>query len=117
SKDFQLQNFGEEYLYEKVLKTVASWGSTENTMFVIGATREEQLRHVRRLLPNHFFLIPGVGTQGGDVATVCKNTVIDSGGILINVSRAIIYAGKGEDFAEKAGAAAANFQKQMAEYL
>lgn len=117
SKDFQLQTCGNEFLYEKVLKTVSSWGSSENLMFVIGATREEQLHHVRNLLPEHFFLIPGVGAQGGDVATVCRNALTESGGILINVSRGIIYAGTGEDFTEKAWEAAQNFQKQMAEYL
>lgn len=117
SHDFQLQNCGDEKLYEKVLKTVAGWGTPENTMFVIGATREEQLRHVRSLLPEHFFLVPGVGAQGGTVATVCENAMNDDAGILINVSRGVIYAGNGEDFAEKAGEAAKNYQQQMAAFL
>lgn len=117
SADFQLQQSGEELMYEKVLKTVASWGTDENTMFVIGATRKEQLQHVRSLLPKHFFLVPGVGAQGGDVATVCSNAMNDDAGILINVSRGVIYVSNGTDFADKAGIAAADYQKQMAAYL
>ena len=117
SADFQLQPSGDELMYEKVLKTVASWGSVDNTMFVIGATRKEQLEHVRSLLPNHFFLVPGVGAQGGDVDTVCKSAMNDDGGILINVSRGVIYVSNSDDFAEKARIAAANYQQQMATYL
>lgn len=117
SADFQLQPCDNELLYEKVLKTVAQWGTPENTMFVIGATRKEQLQHVRQILPDHFFLIPGVGAQGGDVATVCENTLNKEAGILINVSRGIIYVGSGADFAEHAGSAAKNYQQQMAAYL
>lgn len=117
SADFQLQPSGDELVYEKVLKTVASWGSTDNLMFVIGATRKEQLQHVRRMLPEHFFLIPGVGAQGGDVPTVCENAMNKDAGILINVSRAVIYAGTSEDFATKAEIAAKDYQQQMAAYL
>ena len=104
-------------MYERVLKTVASWGTPENLMFVIGATRKEQLQHVRQMLPDHFFLIPGVGAQGGDVPTVCENALNKDGGILINVSRAVIFASSGEDFAVKAGEAAKDYQQQMAAYL
>lgn len=117
SADFQLQQCGEELLYEKVLKTVASWGNTGNLMFVIGATRKEQLQHIRQMLPDHFFLVPGVGAQGGDVDTVCQNALNNDGGILINVSRGVIYVSSGTDFAERAGVAAAEYQKQMAAYL
>lgn len=117
SADFQLQQCGDELLYEKVLKTVVSWGSPDNLMFVIGATRKEQLKHVRAMLPEHFFLIPGVGAQGGDVPTVCENAMNSDGGILINVSRGVIYLSDGQDFAEKAGVAAAAYQKEMAAYL
>lgn len=117
SADFQLQQCGNEMLYEKVLKTVSGWGSPENLMFVIGATRKEQLQHVRKMLPEHFFLIPGVGAQGGDVPTVCENAMNKDGGILINVSRAVIYAGKQQDFQKQAEAAAKDYQQQMAAYL
>jgi orotidine-5'-phosphate decarboxylase len=117
SADFQLQQCGDELLYEKVLNTVASWGSHQNIMFVIGATRKEQLQHVRSLLPDHFFLIPGVGAQGGDVATVCSNAMNNDGGVLINVSRGIIYVSSDETFAARAGEAAKDYQQQMAAYL
>lgn len=117
SADFQLQQCGDERLYEKVLKTVATWGSPDNLMFVIGATRKEQLQHVRQMLPEHFFLIPGVGAQGGDVPTVCENAMNKDGGILINVSRAVIYAGQQMDFQKQAEAAARDYQQQMAKYL
>lgn len=117
SADFQLQQTGDELMYEKVLKTVASWGSPENTMFVIGATRKEQLQHVRQMLPEHFFLVPGVGAQGGDVDTVCSNAMNSDAGLLINVSRGVIYVSADTDFAERAGEAAADYQKQMAAYL
>ncbi|OSZ77950.1 orotidine-5'-phosphate decarboxylase [Chitinophagaceae bacterium IBVUCB1] len=117
SADFQLQQSGDELLYEKVLKTVAGWGTPDNLMFVIGATRKEQLQHVRQMLPHHFFLIPGVGAQGGDVPTVCENALNADGGILINVSRAVIFASSGEDFAAKAAEAAKDYQQQMAAYL
>ena len=117
SADFQLQQCGDELLYEKVLRTVAGWGNTNNLMFVIGATRKEQLQHVRQMLPDHFFLIPGVGAQGGDVPTVCENTLNKDGGILINVSRGVIYVSGGDDFADKANVAAKQYQEEMSVYL
>jgi orotidine-5'-phosphate decarboxylase len=117
SKDFQLQNCGNVAFYEKVLTAVSSWGTPNNIMFVIGATREEQLKQVRTLLPEHFFLIPGVGTQGGDVPTVCKYTMNKDGGILINVSRAVIYAGEGKNFTLNVHEAAQSYQKEMAAFI
>jgi len=113
SADFQLQQCGSELLYQKVLRTVASWGHPGNIMFVIGATRKEQLQEVRALLPDHFFLVPGVGAQGGDVATVCTNAFNKDAGVLINVSRGIIYASSGTDFAAHAHTAAHNYQQEM----
>jgi len=117
SRDFQLQPSGEGLLYEKVLRTVASWGTPENTMFVVGATRKEQLEHIRSIVPDHFLLIPGVGAQGGDMATVAQTAMNKDAGILINVSRAIIFAGKGMDFAEQAARAAAGYHREMAPYF
>ena len=117
SADFQLQPSGDELLYQKVLRTVASWGSTDNIMFVIGATRKEQLQEVRALLPDHFFLVPGVGAQGGDVATVCSSAFTKEAGLLINVSRGILFAGDGHNFAEKANDEARKYQKEMAEFF
>ncbi len=117
SADFQMTKTENGLLYEKVLTTVAGWGTPSNTMFVIGATREDQLRHVRNLLPDHFFLIPGVGAQGGDVATVCEHAMNKDAGILINVSRGIIYAGTGASFQEEVHDAARKYQQQMEHYL
>ena len=113
SADFQLQQCKDEFLYQTVLKTVETWGTPDNTMFVIGATRQEQLKEIRELLPKHFFLIPGVGTQGGDIATVCKNAMNPEAGILINVSRGIIYAGNDASYAEKAYDEAKKYQKEI----
>lgn len=113
SADFQLQQCGSEFLYQKVLRTVASWGSPENIMFVIGATRKEQLQEVRALLPDHFLLVPGVGAQGGDVDTVCKAAFTKEAGMLINVSRGIIYADSTTSFAERANEEAGKYQKEM----
>ncbi len=117
SADFQLQPSGDSLLYQRVLKTVADWGHPGNLMFVVGATRKEQLREVRTLLPEHFFLIPGVGAQGGDVDTVCRNTLNDAGGILINVSRNIIFAANDTSFDAQAHDAAKKFQKEMSVFL
>ena len=114
SKDFQMQKCGDELLYEKVLKTVATWGSPDNLMFVIGATRQEQLQRVRELVPEHFLLVPGVGAQGGDLHTVAKTALTKDVGLLINVSRAIIYASAQDDFALQAEKAAKDYQTQMA---
>ncbi len=117
SADFQLQQCGEELLYQKVLRTVASWGTPENIMFVIGATRKEQLQEVRQLLPEHFFLVPGVGAQGGDVDTVCRSAFNKEAGLLINVSRGIIFADSSASFALKANEQAGKYQKEMAAFF
>jgi len=117
SKDFQFLKCEDELLYEKVMQKVAGWGTPSNTMFVVGATRTEQLREVRQLLPDHFFLIPGVGAQGGDVPTVCNNAMNNDGGVLINVSRGVIYKSSGADFAIAAAKAAKEYQQEMAVFL
>ena len=122
SADFQLQRSGDEFLYQKVLKTVASWGTPSNIMFVIGATRKEQLQEIRALLPEHFFLVPGVGAQGGDVDTVCRSAVNKDAGILINVSRAIIYPQRlnksnANDFDALANEEAKKYHQQMVDYF
>ena len=93
SEDFQqLSLNGKKYLYEEVLGKVSSWGTTDNTMFVIGATKAEQLKSVRKVIPDHFLLIPGVGAQGGSLEKVVLNGINDQCGLLVNVSRSIIYA-------------------------
>ena len=117
SQDFQMLPQGSGFLYEEVLRKVASWATPDNLMFVIGATQGSQLEHVRSIIPDHFLLIPGVGAQGGDLDTVCRVAMNKDAGILINVSRAVIFASNGEDFAEQADLAAADYQRQMAKYL
>jgi len=117
SEDFQLRDLKDEKVYERVIKRVMEWGTKDNLMFVVGATQGEQLKHVREIAPDHFFLIPGVGAQGGDVKTVCTNAMNDDAGILINVSRGVIYAGKGEGFTDEVYNAAKNYQEEMAVFL
>ncbi len=106
-----------DLLYEKVLKTSASWGTVENMMYVVGATRGEAFAEVRKLVPNHFLLVPGVGAQGGSLEEVCKYGLNHHCGLLVNSSRAIIYASNGEDFAEKARLEAQSIQKEMEKIL
>ena len=104
-------------LYEHVLERVSSWGTPENLMFVVGATRASDLENIRRIIPEHFILVPGVGAQGGSLEDVSRYGLNDDAGLLVNASRAVIFAGGGEDFAEKAAIAASDYQKEMAAYL
>ncbi len=104
-------------LYEHVIKTATAWGSDENLMFVVGATRSEMLVRIRNIIPDHFLLIPGVGAQGGTLAEVAQYGMTKECGLLVNSSRAIIYASNGEDFALKAGEAAREMQKEMEDAL
>jgi orotidine-5'-phosphate decarboxylase len=106
-----------DHLFETVLKTSQNWGSTENMMYVVGATKAEKLKEIREIIPDHFLLVPGVGAQGGSLAEVAKNGMNSQCGLLINSSRGIIYASGGEDFAEKAGEAAKEVQQEMADLL
>jgi len=101
--DFQFQKLESgEQVYEKVLRTCAQYGSADNTMFVIGATKAEHLEDVRKIIPNHFLLVPGVGAQGGSLKEVVKYGANEDGGLLINSSRGILYASSGRDFAKAA---------------
>ena len=115
--DFQLQEIGDDKLFEKVLKTSQQWATDEQMMYVVGATRGTAFADVRKLAPNHFLLVPGVGAQGGDLQEVCKYGLNSQCGLLINSSRGIIYAGQGEDFAEKAREEALKLQKEMEQIL
>ncbi|MBT2563216.1 orotidine-5'-phosphate decarboxylase [Pedobacter sp. ISL-68] len=115
--DFQLQEIGEDKLFEKVLKTSQTWATDEQMMYVVGATRGAAFGDVRKLAPNHFLLVPGVGAQGGDLNEVCKYGLNSQCGLLINSSRGIIYASQGEDFAEKAREEALKLQKEMEQIL
>lgn len=115
--DFELQQTGEEMLYEKVLTTISQWGTPENLMFVIGATQADSFVNIRKITPDHFYLVPGVGAQGGSLKEISEKAMIKDCGILVNVSRAIIYASAGEDFAEKARSVAKYYQEEMSGYL
>jgi orotidine-5'-phosphate decarboxylase len=105
------------YLYETVLATSSLWGSDENTMYVIGATQPEEFESIRRIIPNHFLLVPGVGAQGGSLKDISEKAMIADCGLLVNASRAIIYASPGEDFAEAARKVAQQYQLEMRSYL
>ncbi len=113
SEDFEQLKTGENYLYEEVIKKVSQWGNKENLMFVIGATKASDLSSIRKIIPDNFLLIPGVGAQGGSLKEVSKNGLNKDCGLLVNASRAIIYAGKDENFAEDARAVAGQYQKEM----
>lgn len=104
-------------LYEKVLHKVAEWGTPQNLMFVIGATQGAEFENIRSILPEHFFLVPGVGFQGGSLEEVSRYAMNKDVGLLVNASRAIIYAGSEENFAEEAEAIAAQYHTEMKGYL
>lgn len=104
-------------LYRKVIESSMSWGSKENTMFVVGATRPKQLAEIRKYCPDNFILVPGVGTQGGTVEEVAKYGLNNHCGLLVNVSRAIIFASRYKDFASVAGEKAKQLAFEMALYL
>lgn len=117
--DFQFIKEGEtgERLFESVLKKSQMWGNTDNMMYVVGATKAEELEAIRTIVPDHFLLVPGIGAQGGSLQDVAKYGMNDQCGLLVNSSRGIIYASNGEDFAEKAGVEAENIQVDMEELL
>jgi orotidine-5'-phosphate decarboxylase len=117
ANDFELQKMGDDLLYEKVLKTVSGWGSPENLMFVIGATQADAFTNIRKLTPDHFYLVPGVGTQGGSLKDISEKAMNGDCGILVNASRVIIYASEKEDFANEARAIAQQYQYEMAGFL
>ncbi|MBK8522357.1 MAG: orotidine-5'-phosphate decarboxylase [Chitinophagaceae bacterium] len=111
------ENQSGEFLYETVLQKVSSWGNINNLMFVIGATKASELEVIRKIIPDHFLLVPGVGFQGGSLEEVSKYGMNKDCGLLINASRAIIYAGEKENFASEARAIAQQYQSEMAGYL
>ena len=115
--DFQYMEENGVKLFEKVLKTSKEWGSDENMMYVVGATKAEMLTEIRKIIPNHFLLVPGVGAQGGSLQEVVKYGKNDECGLLVNSSRQIIYASSDVDFAEKAREEALKVQQEMAELL
>jgi orotidine-5'-phosphate decarboxylase len=116
-----------EFLYERVLRTVSKWGNPSNLMFVVGATQAEEFVNIREIIPEHFLLVPGVGAQGGSLKDISEKAMVTSPvasarsvgdvGLLVNASRAIIYASEKEDFAEEAKAIAEQYQFEMKQYL
>lgn len=118
SQDFQMLRHADQLpLYAQVIEKVASWGTPENLMFVVGATRAEQLKEIRSLVPKHFLLVPGVGAQGGSLEQVVDAGMNPDVGLLINASRSIIYASSGEDFDLAAKKEALKLQSEMGLYL
>ena len=115
--DFQFFNDGNQPLFEKVLEQSKKWGNEENLMYVVGATRPEMFAEIRKIVPHHFLLVPGVGAQGGSLSQVCKYGMNNEVGLLINSSRGIIYAGKDKNFAEIARKEAMIIQKEMSTLL
>ncbi|NJN42404.1 MAG: orotidine-5'-phosphate decarboxylase [Flammeovirgaceae bacterium] len=119
SSDFQLIESKQSGrpLFEEVIRKSMEWGSPDQLMYVIGATREEKFEQIRTLAPEHFFLVPGVGAQGGNLEMVSKYGMNDQCGLLVNSSRSILYASSGEDFAEKARQECKRLAEEMAVLL
>jgi len=116
--DFQMDKIETgERVFEKVLKVSSTWGSSENMMYVVGATKADMLADVRKIVPQHFLLVPGVGAQGGSLSEVAKYGMTESCGLLVNASRSIIYASKDESFAKEAALEAKNMQEEMENLL
>jgi orotidine-5'-phosphate decarboxylase len=116
--DFQFMRDDQgEFLFEKVLKTSLKWGTDENMMYVVGATKAQMLTDIRAIIPNHFLLVPGVGAQGGSLEEVAKFGMNDTCGLLVNSSRQIIYASSEKDYAEAARLEAEKIQMEMEQIL
>ena len=116
--DFQFfENKNSEFLFEKVLKTSMEWGNSENIMYVVGATKAEMLSEIRKIIPHHFLLVPGVGAQGGSLQEVAKYGMNSECGLIVNSSRQILYADNGKDFAAAARAETKKIQQEMEKIL
>src|SRR6187402_2808437 len=115
--DFQTKDSDGEELYKTVIKTSKNWKNSQNLMYVVGATKAEYFAEIRKIVPNSFYLVPGVGAQGGSLSEVCKYGMNEEVGLLINSSRGIIYASQEKDFAEKAREEALKMQQEMATIL
>ena len=113
SKDFQYLTTEDGQLYEAVIKKANTWAGADRIMFVVGATKSTEFTNIRKLAPDNFLLVPGVGAQGGSLAEVCQYGMTKDCGLIVNASRSIIYASKGEDFAEAARSEALKIQQQM----
>jgi len=118
AEDFEKKQLrGSTFLYEEVIQSSMNWGNPDNLMFVVGATQSDYIRNIRELAPDNFFLVPGIGAQGGDLESVIESGQNSMGGLLINSSRGIIFASGEADFGEKAANAAASLQRNMSKYL
>ena len=115
--DFQTKKIDDKELYKHVLETSKTWENSENLMYVVGATKAEYFKEIRKIVPNSFLLVPGVGAQGGSLQDVCKYGLSSTIGLLVNSSRGIIYASNEKDFAAKAALEAEVLQKEMATFL
>jgi orotidine-5'-phosphate decarboxylase len=115
--DFQVINTGNERLFELVIERSKNWGTNENMMYVVGATRAEMLEDIRKIVPDHFLLVPGVGAQGGNLSEVAHYGMNRHCGLFVNASRSILFASPGRDFAEKARTEALSIQQEMASLL
>jgi len=115
--DFELLQTSNGYLFEQVLEKASRWGSPDNLMFVVGATQSAMLKRIRLLTPKHFYLVPGIGVQGGDLAVISKEALTPDAGLLVNASRSIIYASDSQDFAGAAARAAEGYCEEMKKYL
>lgn len=118
ANDFEMlkvvdQKGKEQFLYEKILSTISKWGNINNLMFVIGATQASELSNIRKLIPEHFLLVPGVGFQGGSLKEVAQHGLTKDCGLLVNASRAVIYAGDDKNFAAEARVIASQYQTEM----
>ncbi|WAC40748.1 orotidine-5'-phosphate decarboxylase [Pedobacter sp. SL55] len=117
SQDFQAKQSDNQKLYEQVISTSQQWSDSSQMMYVVGATKPEEFQNIRRLAPDHFLLVPGVGAQGGSLSAVCEYGLNSECGLLVNSARSIIYASSGEDFAEKAREEALALQQEMEQIL
>jgi orotidine-5'-phosphate decarboxylase len=115
--DFQTKKINEKEVYKHVLETSKSWKNSENLMYVVGATQAEYFKEIRKIVPNSFLLVPGIGAQGGNLQEVCKYGLAKDIGLLINSSRGIIYASATKDFAIKAAEKAQELQLQMKQFI
>jgi orotidine-5'-phosphate decarboxylase len=117
ANDFEMLQTGTHFLYEKVISTIATWGTPDNLMFVVGATQASQIAGIRKIIPDNFLLVPGVGFQGGSLKDVSDAGLNSSVGLLVNASRAIIYASDKENFNSEVAEIAKQYQVEMQDYL
>ena len=116
-EDMHITRHNTSFLYERVLQTSSQWGTIENLMFVVGATQAEKFVNIRKITPEHFYLVPGVGAQGGSLKEISEKALTKDCGLLVNVSRAVIYASNAEDFADEASIVAERYSDEMGIYI